>query len=535
MECEHEKTTPEGAKKYARIVESYLNDLISKQDYTKAVRVCVETLGSDPELWEKWIITFTEHGQMTRLVDYIPTRNPTLKTVTYTNVIIYFLRCDPDRFLQLISAWESLFDVKEILIAMKTITPTEKHKLGLAQLYTNNNEPKKALEIYLDIRHRGVFNFIEKHHLYESVSNQIGKLLQVDAKETMNLLISNTDKIAVPQAVQQLSRFDQKLLHEYLHTLFQREPNSTKEYHKLQVELYAKYEYPALRPFLIHSVHYDLDEALGICKKLNLYPEQALLLSRMGNFEDALVILMYQVQNVKEALEFVQSQNDPELWNLFVKRAIDLTAKAASVHGVSGGEFLGALLDNMGPLDPVTLISQIPDHVYIENLQKRLVKILADHNLMSLRQGCTTILQADCVRLFDTLFTARKKGAKALQIKCCVCSGFLFGQRPFEDVCIFTCPHSYHTRCLRSQYEVLGISLPLQVSPAAAIAAANSSGSGSASAAAAAARSVLCIECNKSAKLHSSHSYTQQKDTERAAPPKKPVAATSTPQSSARH
>ncbi|KAH3763249.1 vacuolar protein sorting 41, partial [Pelomyxa schiedti] len=128
MECEHE------TKKYARIVEIYLNDLISKQEYTKAVRVCVETFGSDPELWEKWIITFTEHGQLARLVDYIPTRNPTLKTVTYTNVILYFLRCDPDRCLQLISAWESLFDVKEIFIAMKTITPTEKHKLGIAQV-----------------------------------------------------------------------------------------------------------------------------------------------------------------------------------------------------------------------------------------------------------------------------------------------------------------------------------------------------------------------------------------------------------------
>ncbi|KAH3698729.1 hypothetical protein Pelo_19877 [Pelomyxa schiedti] len=45
MECEHE--TPEGAKKYARIAQIYVNDLISKQ----------ETVGKmDHKIYRAWTV-----------------------------------------------------------------------------------------------------------------------------------------------------------------------------------------------------------------------------------------------------------------------------------------------------------------------------------------------------------------------------------------------------------------------------------------------------------------------------------------------
>jgi hypothetical protein len=53
-----------------------------------------------------------------------------------------------------------------------------------------------------------------------------------------------------------------KYLHLYLHGLFEKDPNAGKEYHGLQVELYADYEPRLLLPFLRSSHHYNLDKVI---------------------------------------------------------------------------------------------------------------------------------------------------------------------------------------------------------------------------------------------------------------------------------
>lgn len=62
---------------------------------------------------------------------------------------------------------------------------------------------------------------------------------------------------------------------------------------------------------------------------------------------------------------------------------------------------IGALLDHIGSyINPLRLVSRIPEGMVIESLRDRLVTIVADfRSQTSLRTCCSTLLQKDCLAL----------------------------------------------------------------------------------------------------------------------------------------
>lgn len=68
----------------------------------------------------------------------------------------------------------------------------------------------------------------------------------------------------------------------------------------------------------------------------------------------------------------------------------------------------GALLDHIGGyVDPLRLVQKIPAGLEIPNLRDRLVHIIADFRTQtSLREGCNTILNHDCLVLAQVLLSA---------------------------------------------------------------------------------------------------------------------------------
>jgi len=110
----------------------------------------------------------------------------------------------------------------------------------------------------------------------------------------------------------------------------------------------------------------------------------------MGNNKQALSLLIEKVGDVKEvcwnfnshdlfegfltmglqAIEFVQSQNDDELWESLI------------THSLNNPAFVSGLLENIGAhVDPIKLIKRIPNGLEITGLRNRLVKIISDYNL----------------------------------------------------------------------------------------------------------------------------------------------------------
>ncbi|MCL8600365.1 hypothetical protein NAB79_19205, partial [Proteus mirabilis] len=260
-------------------------------------------------------------------------------------------------------------------------------------------------------------------------------------------------------------------LHLYLHSLFEVSPHAGKDYHDMQVELYADYDPKMLLPFLRSSQHYTLEKAYEICVKRDLLREQVFILGRIGNSKQALAVIINELGDIKEAIEFVNMQHDDELWEELIKQCLHKP------------EMVGVLLEHtVGNLDPLYIVNIVPNGLEIPRLRDRLVKIITDYRTeTSLRHGCNNILKADCVNLLikyykearHAVYLSNEDGSRPkrddssasqttdktpslrnMEMKsktkgegrCCMCFDPFSIQ--FDSVIVFFCCHAYHLTCL---------------------------------------------------------------------------------------
>lgn len=226
-----------------------------------------------------------------------------------------------------------------------------------------------------------------------------------------------------------------------------------------------------LIPFLRSSQHYTLEKAYEICVRKGFLKEQAFILGRMGNTKQALAVIINQLGDMEEALEFASMQNDDEVWEELIKQSTQRP------------EMVGMLLEHtVGNLDPLHIVNMVPEGLEIPRLRDRLVKIITDYRTeTSLRHGCNDILKADIVNLLVKYYKEARQGvylsneedesrakrddnrmAEALtrapslrhiELKsktraggrCCMCFDPLTIQN--VSVVVFFCCHAYHMTC----------------------------------------------------------------------------------------
>uniref|UniRef100_A0A804UHM9 Vacuolar protein sorting-associated protein 41-like protein n=1 Tax=Zea mays TaxID=4577 RepID=A0A804UHM9_MAIZE len=232
---------------------------------------------------------------------------------------------------------------------------------SLAELYVINGQYEKALSLYAELLKPEVFEFIEKYNMYDAIHDKIVNLMIVDNKRTVHLRTQHRDIILPYEVVEQLLHTSKKcdkryLLHLYLHALFEIDIHAGKDFHDMQVELYADYETRMLLPFLLTSQHYRLDKGASF------------VLGRMGNAKEALSTIINKLEDMQEAVEFVTEQHDDELWEELIRQCLQKP------------EMVGNLLEHtVGNLDPLYIVSLVPDGLEIPRLQDRLVKIVTDY------------------------------------------------------------------------------------------------------------------------------------------------------------
>ena len=165
--------------------------------------------------WESWIFTFAERRQLQAIIPYIPIESPTLDRVIYDMIMGHFLAHDHQvRFstffpytanltsqfqalLQTIKEWpKDAYDISAVILAVRSElkklsmfsssfdsssakSPTKLMEC-LAELYTINRQPGKALSYYLRLRRPNVFNLIREHSLFTDVSDQVLLLVEFD-------------------------------------------------------------------------------------------------------------------------------------------------------------------------------------------------------------------------------------------------------------------------------------------------------------------------------------------------------------------
>ncbi|OEL19378.1 Vacuolar protein sorting-associated protein 41-like protein [Dichanthelium oligosanthes] len=431
-----------------------------------------------------WVFHFAHLRQLPVLVPYIPTENPQLSDTAY-EVALVALTTNPsfhELLLATVKNWPpTLYSASPVISAIEpqlnSSSMTDTLKEALAELYVINGQYQKALSLYAELLKPEVFDFIEKYNLHDAIRDKVVNLMILDSKITVHLLIQHRDIIAPYEVVEQLLHTNKNcdkryFLHLYLHALFEIDIHAGKDYHDMQVELYADYEPRMLLPFLRTSQHYRLDKAYEIFAQRELVREQVFVLGRMGNSKEALSTIINKLEKIEEAVEFVTEQHDDELWEELIRQCLQKP------------EMVGMLLEHtVGNLDPLYIVSLVPDGLEIPRLRDRLVKIVTDYRTeTSLRNGCNDILKADCVNLLVKYYHEARRGVymtsmdeevhgnrvadessrasersssvRALDIKsrtrcgarCCLC----FDPLPIQDisVIVFYCCHAYHLSCL---------------------------------------------------------------------------------------
>eukprot|EP00262_Sarcandra_glabra_P009102 TRINITY_DN2309_c2_g1_i1.p1 TRINITY_DN2309_c2_g1~~TRINITY_DN2309_c2_g1_i1.p1 ORF type:complete len:953 (+),score=199.24 TRINITY_DN2309_c2_g1_i1:130-2988(+) len=462
----------------------YLDHLILERKYAEAALLCPKLLRGSASLWERWVFHFAHLRQLPVLVPYIPTENPRLRDTAY-EVALVALATNPSfhkDILSIVKSWppviySALPVISAIEPQLNTSSMTDTLKEALAELYVINMQYEKALALYADIMKPDIFNFIEKYSLHDAINDKVVQLMALDCKRAVSLLIQKKDLIPPSEVVSQLLNASKKgdnkyFLHLYLHSLFESSPDAGKDFHDIQVELYADYEPRMLLPFLRSSQHYKLEKAYEICIRRDLLREQVFILGRMGNSKHALSVIINKLEDIEEAIEFVTTQHDDELWEELIKQCLRKP------------EMVGVLLEHtVGNLDPLYIVNMVPNGLQIPRLRDRLVKIITDYRTeTSLRHGCNDILKADCVNLLvkyykearhavylasgeDEVRMKRNEGGpshameravtmRTVELKsktrgggrCCICFD------PFSiqnvSVIVFFCCHAYHITCL---------------------------------------------------------------------------------------
>uniref|UniRef100_A0A2K6MQT9 Vacuolar protein sorting-associated protein 41 homolog n=2 Tax=Rhinopithecus TaxID=542827 RepID=A0A2K6MQT9_RHIBE len=393
---------------------AYINHLVERGDYDIAARKCQKILGKNAALWEYEVYKFKEIGQLKAISPYLPRGDPVLKPLIYEMILHEFLESDYEGFATLIREWPGdLYNNSVIVQAVRDHLKKDSQNKTLlktlAELYTYDKNYGNALEIYLTLRHKDVFQLIHKHNLFSSIKDKIVLLMDFDS--------------------------------EYLHKLFKRDHHKGQRYHEKQISLYAEYDRPNLLPFLRDSTHCPLEKALEICQQRNFVEETVYLLSRMGNSRSALKMIMEELHDVDKAIEFAKEQDDGELWEDLILYSIDKPP------------FITGLLNNIGThVDPILLIHRIKEGMEIPNLRDSLVKILQDYNLqILLREGCKKILVADSLSLLKKMHRTQMKGVLVDEENICEsCLSPILpsdAAKPFSVV-VFHCRHMFHKECL---------------------------------------------------------------------------------------
>ncbi|XP_060680178.1 vacuolar protein sorting-associated protein 41 homolog [Hemiscyllium ocellatum] len=427
------------------IGRAYVNYLVDKGDYHGAARKCQKILGKNMDLWENEVYRFKKIGQLKAISQYLPRGDLRLRPAIYEMILYEFLESDYEGFASLIREWPG--DIYNNMTVVRSVLdhldrdPSNRTLLTtLAELYTYDQRYDKALEIYLKLRHKDVFQLIHKHNLFSSIKDKIVLLMEFDKEQAVNMLLDNEDKISIDKVVEEL-KDQQELQHVYLHNLFKRDHHKGQKFHERQISLYAEYDRPNLLPFLRDSTHCPLEKALEICQQRNFVEETVFLLSRMGNSRRALQMITEELQDVDKAIEFAKEQDDAELWEDLISHSIDKPP------------FITGLLNNIGThVDPILLIYRIKEGMEIPNLRDSLVKILQDYNLqILLREGCKKIIVSDCLTLLKKMHKTQLRGVCVDEENICEsCHSPILPTdiaKPFSVV-VFHCRHMFHKDCL---------------------------------------------------------------------------------------
>lgn len=318
--------------------------------------------------------------------------------------------------------------------------------------FYNEEEEESPTEHAADFRH--IFDLIEKQLLFRAVEKKVLNLLRISKPLTGRLLVAHVDKLPIRVVAKQLSS-DRRLLLWYLHLLVFSDSTSMArevykndhEYgdlHARQIQLYAEFsrkgpttsvspggsssqlqwessassdvvsrhrvgrpeESDLMRFLKCEFTGALLDLALSECERQSppLHREIIYILARKGCQRRALGVLLTEIGDARQAIEFIESQL--ESYRKLTSRRGTADVSTAGDHrseaeddcrgtivpyytdcqlwddlidfALSHESVMMQLLDFLGicKLNPASVLSKVPPQTSIPHLKSRLLRVL---------------------------------------------------------------------------------------------------------------------------------------------------------------
>ena len=397
-------------------------------DFSKTAGLCSKLLRRDVAAWESWIEKFMLARQLAELQPYIPTEEPTLSSNAYESVLNAFL-ADAEhhsRFLTAVKVWPASVFSSRLLI------PLVESKLGalkatqsaaasvssvvlkeaLAELYQNDGQRERALNLYLDIGRPSVLNFIVRHDLLSFVDrSKLSLLAQLDTPGAMALFVEHRDslspKVVITELLGQGGLSARELTYAYMTTLFASDPGCFNEYHNMLFDLHLEFDPPALMNFLKKSSAYDVARA---CASLvgndDMVFERVFLLSKLGKHEEAVRALLVDAKDLSGAIKLASELDNPvDLWNVIIKISAGSPDHTATL--------LSHAKNLAGDPSAIALVSSVREGVAISNLKARLVDIMDENT--ALMRTLRTSYATETKRASDSSARRQRASSRALR------------------------------------------------------------------------------------------------------------------------
>ena len=168
----------------------------------------------------------------------------------------------------------------------------------------------------------------------------------------------------------------------------------------LAVTLFTEYNRSLLMTFLRASSVYSFEKAASICRDRDYIPELVYVLSKMGQTKMALLLIIEQLGDVKQAIAF--AKENPDLWEDLLEYSMDKPP------------FIKGLLEEVGTsVDPIQLIKRIPEGLEIEGLKEGVQKMMREYDIQySISEGVARVLRGEVSMGMEVLRAGRGKGVR---------------------------------------------------------------------------------------------------------------------------
>jgi hypothetical protein len=441
-----------------RVGQLWLAQLIAEDNWAEAGKIAGKVLGNSNR-WEHWVWTFAQAEKFDEITPYIPATNDNqtpLPSRVYEVVLGHYIFTDRQRLAQLLEQWDpELFDVRSVISTIEERLASDEVAEdsndwrvlmeSLAKLYLADGRARDALRCYIRLQDADrAFSLVREAKLLDTVTEDIPGLimlrlskqqlrsaplneLEEGTSEAIQLLADEAQRGTVPTAVvvDQLQRKGdafQPFLFFYLRALW----NSSKgtvltrsrwrnfgavddghalvdEFADLAVSLFAEYDRALLLTFIQKSERYSLGRATEIFERRHYIPELVHILSKTGETKRALSLIIGELGDVKQAIDFAKEH--PDLWGDLLDYSMD---KPTFIRGLL--EEVGAV--SLGSeFNPIDVVRRIPEGLEIEGLKRGLWKFIREFEIqMSISEGVARVLRGEVTTGMDILRAGRKKG-----------------------------------------------------------------------------------------------------------------------------